>query len=77
MQKSINQRKWDIVNSAPNGRFNVLNPSEASSNVQNVLDFIKDKNGYSRVGRTELRINNNTKNIQIRIMNLLIRQLIR
>lgn len=65
LQKSINQRKWDIVNSAPNGRFNVLNPSEASSNVQNVLDFIKDKNGYSRVGRTELRINNNTKNIQI------------
>ena len=66
LQKSINQRKWDIVNSAPNGRFNVLNPSEISSNVQNVLDFVKDENGYSRVGRTELRINNNTKNIQIR-----------
>ena len=65
LQKSINQRKWDIVNSAPNGRFNVLNPSEISSNVQNVLDFVKDENGYSRVGRTELRINNNTKNIQI------------
>ena len=65
LQKSINQRKWDIVNSAPNGRFNVLNPSEISSNVQNVLDFVKDENGYSKVGRTELRINNNTKNIQI------------